>query len=176
MQKTFTSNMKHDIQLSYLMWYHISILIMGVINVNEFDKLWNNIGKNAVMVLSTCAENIVTSRSMSVVVYGEKFYCQTNRDYLKCRQITKNPNVALCFGNYSIEGRCSIIGKPCDIPEFISAMEKSYPDAVKRWSDLLEECVLEITPTLIKSWIYENSVPYIETWDFSNNAYRKEKQ
>ena len=149
---------------------------MGVINVNEFERLWNTIGKKAVMVLSTCANNRVTSRSMSVVVYGEKFYCQTNRDYLKCRQIAENPNAALCFGNYSIEGRCRIIGKPYDFPEFIAAMEKSYPDAVKRWSDLPEECVLEITPILIKSWIYENNLPYIEIWDFSNNAYRKEKQ
>ena len=149
---------------------------MGEIDVSEFDRLWNNMGECAVMVLSTCAENKVTSRSMSVVVYGGKFYCQTNKDYLKCRQITENPNAALCFGNYSIEGRCSIIGKPYDIPEFISAMEKSYPDAVKRWSKLPEECVLEITPILIKSWIYENNVPYIETWDFSNNTYRKKQQ
>ncbi|MBQ8979087.1 MAG: pyridoxamine 5'-phosphate oxidase family protein, partial [Oscillospiraceae bacterium] len=93
--------------------------------MNELDRLWNSIGERAVMVLSTCAENKVTSRSMSIVVYGGQFYCQTNRDYLKCRQIAVNQNAALCFGNYSIEGRCRIIGKPYDIPEFISAMEKS---------------------------------------------------
>lgn len=144
--------------------------------MNEFDRLWDDIGECAVMVLSTCAENKVTSRSMSVVVYSGKFYCQTNRDYLKCRQIAVNPNVALCFGNHSVEGRCRIIGKPYDIPGFICAMEKSYPDAVKRWSKLPEECVLEITPTLVRSWIYDNNVPYIETWDFSGNTYRKEQQ
>ena len=144
--------------------------------MNDNERLWQDIGTHGVMVLSTCADNRVTSRSMSVVVYGGKFYCQTNRDYLKCRQIAENPNAALCFGNYSIEGRCSIIGKPYDNPEFISAMEKFYPDAVKRWSGLPEECVLEITPTLIKSWVYENNVPYIETWDFSDDTYRKEKQ
>ena len=105
-----------------------------------------------------------------------KFYCQTNRDYLKCRQIARNPNAALCFGKYSIEGRCSILGRPYDVPGFIPAMEKSYPDAVKRWSMLPEECVLEITPTVIRSWIYENDVPYTETWDFSDNTFRKERQ
>ena len=58
----------------------------------------------------------------------------------------------------------------------ITIVDSSYPDAVKRWSCLPEECVLEITPTLVKSWIYDNNVPYVETWDFSNNTYRKEKQ
>jgi len=144
--------------------------------MNDNERLWQDIGTHGVMVLSTCADNRVTSRSMTVVVIDGRFYCQTNKDYLKCRQIAENPNAALCFGNYSIEGRCSIIGKPYDIPEFISAMEKFYPDAVKRWSGLPEECVLEITPTLIKSWVYENNVPYIETWDFSDDTYRKEKQ
>ncbi|WP_294476723.1 pyridoxamine 5'-phosphate oxidase family protein [uncultured Ruminococcus sp.] len=144
--------------------------------MNDNERLWQDIGTHGVMVLSTCADNRVTSRSMTVVVIDGRFYCQTNKDYLKCRQIAENPNAALCFGNYSIEGRCSIIGKPYDNPEFISAMEKFYPDAVKRWSGLPEECVLEITPTLIKSWVYENNVPYIETWDFSDDTYRKEKQ
>ena len=144
--------------------------------MNDNERLWQDIGTHGVMVLSTCADNRVTSRSMTVVVIDGRFYCQTNKDYLKCRQIAENPNAALCFGNYSIAGRCSIIGKPYDNPEFISAMEKFYPDAVKRWSGLPEECVLEITPTLIKSWVYENNVPYIETWDFSDDTYRKEKQ
>ena len=144
--------------------------------MNIYERLWKDMGSGAVMVLSTCADNKVTSRSMSVVVYGGKFYCQTNRDYLKCRQIDRNPNAALCFGKYSIEGRCSILGRPYDVPGFIPAMEKSYPDAVKRWSMLPEECVLEITPTVIRSWIYENDVPYTETWDFSDNTFRKERQ
>lgn len=144
--------------------------------MNEFDRLWNDIDVSRVMILSTCADKRVTSRSMSVVIYGGKFYCQTNKDNLKCKQIADNPNVALCWTNFSVEGKCRIIGRPCDIPDFIQAMKKAYPDAVKRWSMLSEECVLEITPALIKSWIYENNVPYIEIWDFSDNTYRKEQQ
>lgn len=144
--------------------------------MSDFSRLWKDIGDGRIMVLATCAGDRVTSRSMSVVVYGGKFYCQTNREYLKCRQIAENPNAALCFGNYSAEGKCRIIGKPYDIPEFMSAMEKAFPDAVKRWSGLPQECVIEITPTLIKSWIYENDVPYIEIWDFSDGTYRKERQ
>ena len=36
--------------------------------MTEFIRLWNDIGESRVMVLSTCADNRVTSRSMSMVI------------------------------------------------------------------------------------------------------------
>ncbi len=50
-------------------------------------KLWKKIGTHDVMTLSTCAENRVTSRKMSVAVINGKFYCQTSEKYLKFKQI-----------------------------------------------------------------------------------------
>lgn len=144
--------------------------------MDEFDRLWNDLGTHGVMVLSTCAEGRVTSRSMSMVIIDGKFFCQTNKDYLKCKQISDNPNVALCFGKYSIEGKCEILGHPQAESEFLDSLNKAYPDAVKRWSALGYERVLEIKPSLIRSWIYEDNIPYIETWDFSCKTYRKERQ
>lgn len=141
-----------------------------------FKKLWEDIGSHGIMVLSTCEDNRVTSRSMSVVVFGGKFYFQTNENYLKYRQIQSNGNVALCFGKYSIEGVCRDIGKPYEVSEFMDCMNRIYPDAVKRWSKLDEERVLEVSPSLIRAWIYENDIPYIEEWDIINNTYRKERQ
>ncbi|MBQ8968028.1 pyridoxamine 5'-phosphate oxidase family protein [Ruminococcus sp.] len=143
---------------------------------DEFARLWKEIGTHGVMVLSTCDDSLVTSRSMSVVVTDGKFYCQTNRNYLKCRQIEKNPNVSLCFGHFSIEGKCRILGRPYDVPLFMEALDSAYPDAVRRWSALPEECVLEISPGAIRAWIYENDIPYIESWDIFNKTYKKEKQ
>ena len=45
---------------------------------SEFQQLWRKIGSHGIMVLSSCAENRVTSRAMSVVVIDGKFYCQTD--------------------------------------------------------------------------------------------------
>lgn len=144
--------------------------------MSEFERLWNEIGEGDIMTLSTCADNRVTSRQMSVVVMNGRFYCQTNKNYLKCRQTSQNPNVSLCFGKFTVEGLCRDIGRPFDNCAFIRAMGNAFPDAVKRWSGLAEECVLEISPTLIRSWIYENNIPYIEIWDIAHTAYRKERQ
>ena len=49
---------------------------------------------------------------MSVVIIEGKFYCQTDVNYLKCRQISDNPNVSLCTVNFSIEGKCIISDAP----------------------------------------------------------------
>ena len=144
--------------------------------MDEFERLWKETGESGVMVLSTCAGNRVRSRSMSVVVINGKYYCQTNKNYLKCAQIKENPNVSLCYRNFTVEGICRITGRPCDDPVFTEAMKKSFPDAVKRWSSLPEECILEITPLYVRSWIYEEGIPFIETWDIAAKTYRRERQ
>ncbi|MBD5141516.1 MAG: DUF3795 domain-containing protein [Ruminococcus sp.] len=140
----------------------------------QCKKLWKQIGAHGVMVLSTCAENRVTSRSMSVVVIDGKFYCQTDENYLKYKQLMRNENAALCFKNFSIEGKCRSIGKPADNDFFIKAMKKYFLPAYMTYSNLDVERVLEITPTLIYSWSYELTKPYMEYWDFENLTYRKE--
>lgn len=141
-----------------------------------FQRLWSMLGFSSVMALATCAENRVTARAMSVVVMDEKLFCQTNEQYLKCRQIQLNPNVCLCVSHFSIEGTCRNIGKPAENAAFMEKMKTCFPDAVARWSLLPAECVLEITPRLVSSWIYEDNRPYMERWDFTTGSYSKELQ
>lgn len=141
---------------------------------SALTSLWRAIGTHGVMTLSTCSENRVTSRSMSVVVIDGRFYCQTDENYLKCRQLSDNPNAALCYKNFSVEGICRIIGKPTEFDFFIKAIKKYYRLAAERYSVLKTECVLEITPTLVYSWNYALDKPYMQYWDFKNMLYRKE--
>lgn len=139
------------------------------------EKLFRDIGNSGIMVLSTCSGDRVTSRPMSVVVIDGRFYFQTDETYLKYRQLTDNPNVSLSVKNYSIEGIARDIGKPSENAGFISAMTKHFPSAAARWSALPSERVIEVSPTLIKSWIYENDVPFTEHFDFTKQIYIKER-
>lgn len=148
--------------------------------MNNFEgnlpRLWKKIGNHGVMVLSTCSENRVTSRPISVVVIDGRFYCQTGADYLKYQQLLQNPKAALCVKNFSIEGTCRDLGKPLDSANsaFANAYKKHFLLAYKSYSHIESERLLEITPTLIYSWSYELTKPYMEYWDFENRAYRKE--
>ena len=139
------------------------------------EKLFRDIGNSGIMVLSTCSGDRVTSRPMSVVVIDGRFYFQTDETYLKYRQLTDNPNVSLSVKNYSIEGIARDIGKPSENSGFISAMTKYFQSAVSRWSALPSERVIEVSPTLIRSWIYENDVPFTEHFDFTKQIYIKER-
>lgn len=140
----------------------------------QLSALRKKIGFHGVMVLSTCAENRVTSRPVSEVVIDGKFYCQTDKNHLKCRQLSANENAAVCVKNFSAEGKCRIIGKPPDNALFIKAMKKYFLPAYIKYSSLEQECLLEFTPTLIYSWSYELAKPYMEYWDFEKSSYRKE--
>lgn len=170
--------MKHDILMSHYPCYDNLINESEVI-IMEYEaalqKLFRDIGNSGIMVLSTCSGDRVTSRPMSVVVIDGRFYFQTDETYLKYRQLTDNPNVSLSVKNYSIEGIARDIGKPSENAEFMSAMTTHFPSAVSRWSALPSERVIEVSPTLIRSWIYENYVPFTEHFDFTKQIYIREK-
>jgi len=139
------------------------------------EKLFRDIGNSGIMVLSTCSGDRVTSRPMSVVVIDGRFFFQTDETYLKYRQLTDNPNVSLSVKNYSIEGIARDIGKPSENAGFMSAMTKYFQSAVSRWSALPSERVIEVSPTFIRSWIYENDIPFTEHFDFAKQIYIKER-
>jgi len=140
-------------------------------------KLWKKFGTHNIMVLATGSDNRISSRQMSVIVHDGKFYCQTDDTYLKYKQITENPNVALSYKNFSIEGTCHIIGHPLanENSFFADRFKKHFPHSYKAYTALPTERLLEITPTVIYSWEYKLLVPYMEYFDFENQTYRIEK-
>lgn len=142
------------------------------------SALWEKIGTHGIMTLSTCSENLPTSRSMSMVVIDGRFYCQTDKTYLKYRQISENPKVAVCQKNFSIEGSCQCIGKPLESKNdfFIKAFKKYFYGSYKAYSSLQNEILLEIFPTLIYSWNYKLTKPYMEYFDFVNLMYCREEK
>ncbi len=150
---------------------------MDTIFSEKTSELWKKIGTHGVMILSTSAENRVTSRPMSIIVYDEKFYFQTDETFLKYKQILINSNAALCLKNFSIEGKCRIMGSPLDESNrfFIELYKKYFPTSCKAYSALPTEKLLEIVPALIYSWDYELTEPFMEYFDFDNQTYRLEK-
>ncbi len=142
----------------------------------NLEKLFKKIGTHAVMTLATGSENRVTARPVSVVVVNGKFYFQTNKNYLKYKQISENPKSALCFNNYSIEGQCTFIGKPLDTENavFAKIFKKHFYMAYSLYSHIEDEALAEFTPTLIYCWGYKLNKPYMEYWDFINESYHLE--
>lgn len=140
-----------------------------------YEKFWKELGLNKKMVVSSSFENIVTSRTMSIIILNENFYFQTDKTLRKYSQLKGNCNVALCTDNIQIEGICSELGHPNVNTEFCEAYKKYFPNFYNRYSSLKNERLFHVTPTFIERWKYIDEIPYIETFDIINKKYMLEQ-
>lgn len=145
---------------------------------NTLQPFWQKLQDHQVLTLSTSSYNRVSSRPVSVIIHNGRFYFQTDKNYLKYKQLTENPNAAFCFQNYSVEGKCKCIGNPTDEQNnfFLELFKEHFQTAFELYSELETERLIEFIPTLIYCWGYDNSKPFMEYWDFANQEYHKEYQ
>ncbi len=113
------------------------------------------------LVLATSSHDRVTARTMGYVNKGLAIYFQTDRNFLKVKQIEQNPNVALCGSNVQIEGVAKIRNRPFDKSneEFIELLKKKLPLAFNTYSHLKNEIVIEVEPSFITFWKYIDDKP-----------------
>lgn len=140
----------------------------------KLSELFRTIGKGRKMVLSTSFDNRVTSRMMSFVIFDNKFYCQTDKTFLKYQQIKSNPKVALCIDNIQIEGIAKNIGKPLENKKFINLFKQYYKTSYEIYSFLENEILLEIEPTFIGVWTYKDFIPVREFYNLETKEIKEE--
>lgn len=141
----------------------------------QYFKFWQEFGKSKEMVLSTALNDMVTSRTMSIINLNSKLYFQTDCTFRKYNQLKRNPHVALCVNNIQIEGFCNEIGRPIENEEFCNIYKECFTGSYNRYTLLENERLFIVLPTFIERWIYIDGVPYRETFDISNRKYRSEQ-
>ncbi len=146
--------------------------------MQTFDKqtylLFQHIGTHKLMVLSTSYNDKVTSRMMSVIIKNNCFYFQTGSNSRKYEQLINNPNVSLCYDNIQIEGTCCEIGHPTNDHPFCNLYKKHFQSAYDKYTNLENERLFKIVPSYIQTWIYEDSKPFIQNYDFKECIYKIE--
>ncbi|MCM1115565.1 MAG: pyridoxamine 5'-phosphate oxidase family protein [Clostridium sp.] len=142
---------------------------------NHLKCFYDDFGNYKNLVLSTVCESKVHSRMMSIVLIDNKFYFQTDKQFLKCRDIESNHYVSLCADNFSVEGICTCVGKPTDNKIFCEAFKSAYPKSFELYTFLDNEVLYVIEPAYIKRWIYDSGQPYIEIFNIVDNRYAKQK-
>lgn len=138
---------------------------------NKLEAFLSDFGKGRKMVLSTSENDVVSSRMMSVVQIEGAFYFQTDITFRKYRQISDNPNVALCIDNIQIEGICEETGHPLQDASFCDCFKECFKGSYDAYTSLENERLFAVRPTYIERWIYKNGVPYIEMFDMKTEAY-----
>lgn len=137
----------------------------------EFLKFWQEFGRSKKMVLSTSFNDIVTSRTMSIINLNSILYFQTDNTFRKYYQIKNNAHVALCIDNIQIEGLCNEIGNPMENEDFCNAYRECFANSFNRYTLLKNERLFAIVPTFIERWIYINGFPHIQIFDITNRKY-----
>lgn len=141
----------------------------------KLEEFYNNFGNAKKMVLATSKDNRVTARTMSVILVNNIFYFQSDKTFLKYEQMIANPLVALCVDNIQIEGIATVIGSPISNENifFANAFRENYKSSFDSYSSLKNEVLIEIKPTKITIWEYENRKPYRIFFDISEQIFLK---
>lgn len=142
----------------------------------KLRELFDRLGESRIMVLATGDGSRISARSMSVVIYDNKFCFQTDRTFMKYRQLMMNKNAALCCENISVEGTAEEVGRPVGNARFCRLYKQHFEGSYNAYSELENEVVFRLTPKLIKMWIYEKGLPYVEIYDVENKEYKKIRQ
>ncbi|MDE6725958.1 MAG: pyridoxamine 5'-phosphate oxidase family protein, partial [Ruminiclostridium sp.] len=132
-------------------------------------------GKGKKMVLSSSENSRVSSRMMSVVQIDGMFYFQTDITFKKYHQIVSNHNVALCIDNIQIEGICEEIGHPLQFAPFCNIFQECFKGSYDAYTSLQNERLFSIKPMYIERWVYEDGVPYLETFDIKTQEYKSSR-
>ena len=135
-------------------------------------------GKNTTMVLATSYKDRVLARNVLTVSKGLDIYFFTWRHSRKCRQIQKNPQVALCKDNVQIEGVAVILGNFVEerTKKYTDIIRNRFPEAVKRWEDRPGMVIVRVRPTLIVigGRTVDNNI-YLDFLDLKNDTAYAEK-
>ncbi|MDE6974861.1 MAG: pyridoxamine 5'-phosphate oxidase family protein [Lachnospiraceae bacterium] len=137
----------------------------------EYLKFWQEFGRSKKMVLSTSLNDIVTSRTMSIINLNNILYFQTDHTFRKYDQLKNNTHVALCIDNIQIEGSCNEIGKPIENEDFCNAYRECFTSSFNRYTMLNNERLFAVIPTFIERWVYINNFPYMQIFDIKNRKY-----
>ena len=89
------------------------------------------------MVLATSHNDRVIARNVLIASKGLDLYFFTWKHSRKCKQIEKNPRIALCKDDVQIEGLAEILGALLDEKnkEYTEILRNKFPDSVKRWEN-----------------------------------------
>jgi general stress protein 26 len=120
------------------------------------EYVWDKVEKKKIAVLSTAADNRVTSRAMSFIRLGDDLYFQTDERFLKIKQIRKNKNVAVCLENIQLEAEAEIRGhsRLSENQNFVAEYKKKHPGSYKSYTKGKYQVIVKLELKLITIWKY----------------------
>ena len=120
------------------------------------------ISHHTTWALATVAGNHVTCRTVFTVNVGLKLYFQTDTRLTKYKQLSANPNVALCRDHVQIEGVAKDMGHPLTPKNqyFCDLYKRQHPQFFDIYTAVPTQSVVEVIPTLMTTWHHDKENGY----------------
>lgn len=121
---------------------------MSVDYATAAASYWKFFENHLEMTLATCADNDVTARTVCVVSLDGKIYFATFENSVKCAQIAKNPNVALCAWAIQLKGVARLAGSVNDAANkaAFEKLQQEYPKDIAMFARIPGLIMVEVTP------------------------------
>jgi hypothetical protein len=124
------------------------------------------------VVLSTCAQNLVTARLMAHVNHGLDVLMSTGPDSVKCEQIRENPHVAITVGRLKMEAMAELPGDPVDFPAFVRDYTQKHPGYVSQYGMERGGALVLCKPVKISLYTFADGNACEDTLIPGKEAYR----
>lgn len=89
-------------------------------NIVDFEKakeiMWEKLGISKIMALASCENNYPMVRNISALIYDDRIWFKTDKNFRKTQQLIANPRVALCWNGTQVEGTARITGLVTEEP------------------------------------------------------------
>ena len=111
-------------------------------------------------ILATSIDNRTTARRMRLLSDGFTLYGWTNLYTRKAHQIMTNPKVSVVVDYLQIDGTASLKGHPTENQEFLKVIKRKLPhrydSLVGNWGSKDDRVVIEVNPSRIALWKYDD--------------------
>lgn len=146
-----------------------------VIDYNRLeDEIFELLGDGSTMQLAIIGNHRVLTKNMNCLVYNRRIYFRSDEDFVSGDNMTDNPNVALSVNNVQMEGLASIKSDFDEEQEIAERYRKLQNDTYDTCRTMCKPVLVEVEPTFITMWKYENGHPLRDYLDLrKKTAYRE---
>lgn len=135
------------------------------------DLMYTKLGTHKIMALASSVNDEVMIRNVSCIIYNEKIYFKTDKNFKKTKQLLQNNKVALCYHGVSLEGIAENKGLVVDEEKLVFENKyKEYWDkSYNAYSHKESEILIEVEPINAEVWDQDdNDYAFQTIIDFKN--------
>ncbi len=142
------------------------------------EFMFNKLQPSKIMALASSVDDHVMVRNISALIYNDRIYFKTDKNFFKTQQLFKNNRVALCFSGIQVEGIAHNKGLVIDEPDrtFEKAYEKYLWGSYNAYSHEEDEIFFEVEPTFAELWDTDDKNHAFQIFiDFENKTVKHKK-